>query len=164
MGYLPRYLHIQQGYYVIAVVLLVASIIVGRKISMGLFIAYSFLVIVTTILRRIPGEQASVILTPFWSYREMNTNDFIWFEVRANILMFIPIGILLPLCIKKKPLLWGIGFSVVIELIQLITHKGTCETDDVISNTIGFLIGYAIITILRLLFRFLFGLWQKYWK
>ena len=79
----------------------------------------------------------------------MNSNSFIYFEVRANILLFIPIGFLLPLVVKKMPLLWGIGFSLLIEIIQFITRRGTCETDDVISNTIGLLIGYAIVTTLR---------------
>ena len=142
-------------------ILFLACVAIKHNISLGLLIGYAFLVIATTILRREPGEQASVILTPFWSYKETFLNSFMWFEVRANILLFIPIGFLLPLNAKKKPLLLGILFSVVIEFIQLITHRGTCETDDLISNTIGLLIGFIIVTIVRILLHLFLKLLKK---
>ena len=91
----------------------------------------------------------SIILEPFWSYKEAAVNDFTSFEVQANILLFIPIGFLLPTFVKRKPLLWGVGISVFIEIIQLITLRGTCETDDVISNTIGMLIGYCAFIVCK---------------
>lgn len=102
-------------------------------------------------------------MTPFWSYKEMSIDDFMYFEVRANVLLFIPIGFLLPMNVKKWPLLCGIGFSLVIEITQFITHRGTCETDDVISNTIGFLIGYAIVMTLKWTIVMLSKLIKK-WK
>lgn len=148
----------------IAAILFITFATAKRNVSLGLLIAYSFLVMVTTIIGRSPGEHASVILTPFWSYKEMSSNDFIWFEVRANILLFIPIGFLLPLSIKKNSLFWGIGFSILIEMVQLVTHRGTCETDDVISNTFGILIGYFTLIVLKTLLSLLLGWWKKLQK
>lgn len=42
-------------------------------------------------------------------------------------------------------LIAGITTSIVIELLQLITKTGTCETDDVICNTVGCAIGSLVV-------------------
>lgn len=125
-----------------------------RRIGLSLLIPYLFLTLVATVFTRSPSAEARIMLEPFWTYRQYFTDEFTWFEIRANVLLFIPIGILLPLVIKKPawlPPIIGIGISVIIELIQLITHRGMCETDDVISNTIGFLIGYVVYFLIRVL-------------
>jgi len=64
--------------------------------------------------------------------------------------MFVPFGILLPLLSDKFKRLWktvGIGFtaSILIEIAQFITGRGQASTDDVITNTLGALIGYGLI-------------------
>lgn len=117
-----------------------------RRIGLSCLIPYLFLVFAVTVFLRSPNEGSSLILEPFKSYRQYYTNDFMWFEIRANILLFIPIGFFVPMTIKKPawlPLLIGAGISVSIELLQLVLHRGTCETDDVISNSIGLIIGFA---------------------
>lgn len=123
-----------------------------RRIALSLLIPYLFLTLVATVFTRSPSAEARIMLEPFWTYRQYFTDDFTWFEIRANVLLFIPIGFLLPMVIKKpvwlSPII-GIGISVIIELIQLIAHRGTCETDDVISNTIGFLIGFAAFWLIK---------------
>ena len=48
----------------------------------------------------------------------------------------------------KGAMLLGLITSVTIELLQLITRTGTCETDDVICNTVGCAIGAMIGTTL----------------
>ena len=76
-------------------------------------------------------------------------------EILLNIIMFIPIGLLIGGSMPKqrgKVLLIGCVLSIVIETLQLITGRGLCETDDVIHNTIGCLIGYSLSA---LLFRLL---------
>ena len=75
-----------------------------------------------------------------------------------NILMFVPFGILLPLLSDKFKRLWktvGIGFavSILIEIVQFITGRGQASTDDVITNTLGALIGYGLIMA-----------WQNVWN
>ena len=50
------------------------------------------------------------------------------------------------------PLIAGVGVSVTIELLQLVLRRGTCETDDVISNSIGMLIGFVVFWTLKAAF------------
>ena len=65
-----------------------------------------------------------------------------------NILMLIPLGFLVPLIWKdyrkwNKTILLGAGFSLMIEISQLVTTRAT-DINDLIANTIGTLIGYVI--------------------
>lgn len=39
--------------------------------------------------------------------------------------------------------------SLIIELLQLVMLKGCAEMDDIIHNTIGCMIGYGILYLLR---------------
>lgn len=138
----------------LGVLILARRLDLVRRIALSLLIPYLFLSIVATVFTRSPSEEAQIMLEPFRTYRQYFTDEFTWFEIRANVLLFIPIGFLLPMVIKKPvwlPPIIGIGISVIIELIQLITHRGMCETDDVISNTIGFLIGYVVYFLIRVL-------------
>ena len=136
----------------IGVLIIARRLELVRRIAMSLLIPYLFLTIVATVFTRSPSAEAQIMLEPFRTYRQYYTDDFTWFEIRANVLLFIPIGFLLPMVIKKPvwlPPIIGIGISVIIEVIQLITHRGLCETDDVISNTIGFLIGFAVFWLVK---------------
>lgn len=68
-----------------------------------------------------------------------------------NIVLFIPLGILLPyINIKmnkvRYPVLIGMLFSLVIELSQLVNNRST-DIDDFILNTVGAVIGYGIFNI-----------------
>ena len=73
-----------------------------------------------------------------------------------NILMLVPFGFLVPFIWKNyrklyKTVLLGSGFSLMIELSQLITTRAT-DINDLIANTIGALIGYVIWKIFSLCF------------
>ncbi len=74
-----------------------------------------------------------------------------------NILLFVPMSILLAMAynIFKKPL-YNIGFafcfSVFLETMQLITGRGYCQIDDVITNTLGAIIGFALYSIVKAIF------------
>lgn len=120
-----------------------------RRIGLSVLIPYLFLTFSVTVFLRSPSETASINLEPFYSYKQYYLNDFTWFEIRANALLFIPIGILLPMVVRKPglPLLIGVGISVTIELLQFLLHRGLCETDDVISNSIGLFTGYCVFLI-----------------
>ncbi|MDD3839476.1 MAG: VanZ family protein [Clostridia bacterium] len=72
----------------------------------------------------------------------------------GNIIGFMPYGFLAPLLetdIKdyKKALKAGLFISLTFEVIQLITGLGSFDVDDLILNTLGTILGYAI-------FRFAF--------
>ena len=64
----------------------------------------------------------------------------------GNIIIFIPLGILIPLLYKissKKVILIGFLISLLIEIIQLFLKRGT-DIDDLILNTLGVFIGTLI--------------------
>ena len=63
--------------------------------------------------------------------------------------MFVPVGILVSCLWERKGLLIAIGLSLSIEILQLITQTGLCESDDVIHNTIGAVIGIGIVMVFR---------------
>jgi len=90
-----------------------------------------------------------VELTPFWSYEAIRNGAYAMLpETVMNMIVFIPIGLMVALAFKqvvwKTVLMVGVGLSVSIELLQLLSKKGCCETDDVIHNTIGCAIGYGL--------------------
>ncbi len=65
-----------------------------------------------------------------------------------NIVLFIPAGMFLPLLWKefqnfKKTAVFGFGLSLVIEVLQIFTFR-LSDVDDLITNTLGSMIGYVI--------------------
>ena len=65
-----------------------------------------------------------------------------------NILLFVPLGFLLPTIWKeyrsaKKTLFAGLGISLLIEILQLFTFRLT-DIDDLITNTAGAILGYYL--------------------
>lgn len=66
-----------------------------------------------------------------------------------NVLLFIPLGILLPVIWPrfdslKSVLLWVLCFSTLIELMQLFNFR-TTDINDLITNTGGAALGYLLI-------------------
>ena len=86
------------------------------------------------------------------SSNTINTNIVIT-NLLANTLMFIPMGMALPVLFKEKfNKLWKIIIFVVtlvlvIEIIQFLTFTGSADIDDLILNVIGAILGYGIISI-----------------
>ena len=89
-------------------------------------------------------------LTPFWSWWEAASGNLgLLREIVLNIILFLPIGILLPFVFGKKillryALLAGISFSFIVECSQLLFCRGLFEWDDIIDNSIGAIIGCII--------------------
>ena len=66
-------------------------------------------------------------------------------HIFLNYLMFVPVGIMAPrLCSYRTAVKYAMFFSITIEVLQLMTMRGTCEIDDVIGNTFGVIIGCYI--------------------
>ena len=75
-------------------------------------------------------------------------------NIIGNIVMFIPVGIVWPICFHKldnikKTVFAGICFIIFIELSQLLCIERHTDIDDVILNTSGVLIGAWIIFAIR---------------
>ncbi|MET1249037.1 VanZ family protein [Sporolactobacillus sp. STCC-11] len=73
-------------------------------------------------------------------------------EIRANILAFIPLGIYI--CMIKtswpfvKKMLTIVGLTFVYELIQFIFAIGRTDITDLLSNTLGGIIGIGVYALL----------------
>lgn len=70
-------------------------------------------------------------------------------NIIGNITMFIPVGIVWPVCFKKldtigKVTLAGFGFTLFIEITQLPFYDRCSDFDDLVLNTLGVAIGAAI--------------------
>ena len=77
-----------------------------------------------------------------------STNDIL-INLIGNITMFIPLGIVWPSVYKDlnkhwKILLAGIVFSLVIEILQLPFYDRVSDIDDLLLNSLGFIIGYLL--------------------
>ena len=75
-------------------------------------------------------------------------------NVIGNTSMFIPIGIILPSILKRldnhfKAIAAGIGFSLCIEIAQLPFYDRVSDVDDLILNSLGYVIGYLLLLAVR---------------
>ncbi len=85
----------------------------------------------------------------FWTYRAIEDGQkYLIADIANNILMFIPVGMLAGLLSKTyawwRVLFFGMAMSLSIELLQFHLKRGLCETDDVIHNSLGCLLGYIM--------------------
>ena len=72
----------------------------------------------------------------------------------GNTTMFIPIGIVWPCVFKElntpgKVIAAGIGFSLCIEILQLPFYDRVTDVDDLILNTLGYVVGYGIYLLVK---------------
>ena len=124
--------------------------ILSKKWSVGLLIGYVLIILGETVIFRTPGGSYHYKLQLFWSYTIWERAQA---EILANIYVYIPLGLIAGNLWKWKGILIGLGFSLSIELLQLITRRGWFEFDDLIHNTLGTLIGVAIYIIIMKLIK-----------
>lgn len=84
----------------------------------------------------------------FWIYRHLLGQKAVLLNLLGNVLAFVPYGLLLPLLWHRQRhfyriLLLSFDFSLLIEVIQLVTKVGCFDVDDLILNTLGGVIGYG---------------------
>ena len=135
----------------------------GRKILLAEFIVYCCFVVYATFLSRSVAVTYSYRLQAFSSARaafaldgslwDMIRGDFSILRITSpqslegivgNILLFIPMGYLLPQLGRLsgfKVVLIGAACSAAIEFGQLLTKLGMLDVDDFIFNTAGTLLG-----------------------
>ena len=84
-------------------------------------------------------------------------NDLIPVNI-MNVVVFIPVGIQLALLLLNKLKLFKVGLFTVgfgmvistsIETLQYILNRGFSELDDVFHNTLGCLIGFLMVAIIK---------------
>ena len=134
--------------WLIVVALVVWLIDGGRITPRPLLAAYILFILMETIIGRKTGV-GRVELVPFWSY----SHPELRMEIVLNYILFIPLGVLLYLCLGEnfglRVVIAGLLLSVSIELIQLLFNIGLFEFDDMIGNTVGCLIGAVIGKLIR---------------
>lgn len=83
-----------------------------------------------------------------------------------NVLLFVPLGFLLPVLWKRFcPLLWtglfGLSFSLSIELLQLLTLRAT-DINDLMTNTTGTILGWLLGRLVLWLFPSIRPSWKTW--
>lgn len=68
-----------------------------------------------------------------------------------NVLLFIPMGMFICLGKRKVHAALVIGFtsSLLIEIAEIVTKTGVFDTDDLIMNTLGALLGFCITRVIQ---------------
>ncbi|MGM9987627.1 MAG: VanZ family protein [Bacillaceae bacterium] len=100
----------------------------------------------------------------------LNLKPFIWVnetytmgfdkmirQLLLNILMFVPLGVLLPMIFKSLRSFWKLALctlsiTILIEVLQYFTGR-SADIDDVIMNGLGGIIGYGVFVLLNRVFR-----------
>lgn len=120
-----------------------------RNTIIVLFFAITIsLLLWMTLISRV-GKNFRHIYPPFWSYKAILRGDWTAFvENVGNILIFIPFGMAMALFKQigiRKSLLVGLTASLIIESSQWCFWLGSFEIDDLLHNTVGTIIGVALV-------------------
>ncbi len=122
----------------------------GLRFSAALFfVEYVVLLLCSTVLFRTTSDVYKYDWRPFWSYKAIEDGRVeLLPENIMNVVVFMPIGLLLGLVFGNikwwQVLLVGSIISLSIEVMQFWLKRGFAETDDIMHNTLGCLIGYGI--------------------
>ena len=142
------------GFIVFALILLR----IDRRTAWPVLVVYIFAVLYFTMLSRTPGAERKALTVPFQTIRNavdwrngwfMVVNRMNLFELMANVLLFMPLGCLLPTLFRfarhwfvAVPL--GFLGSLAIEVTQYYTRLGCFDVDDLIANTLGAAAGFLV--------------------
>ncbi len=138
-----------------------------RNIAWLLLTEYVFLIYSSTVIcRKVSEGIAGHNFSLFWSYEAIkNGRDDLIAENIMNVVVFVPVGTLLGLIILKTQnrrndlrtritqisLIVGTGLVISgsIEVLQYFLKRGFSEFDDVFHNTLGCLIGFMMVAIIK---------------
>lgn len=106
--------------------------------------------------------QGNINLKPFRTIRNLlhaarfylehyGSMYYVHFAIRnvgGNLLLFIPLGVFLPMLWKRQRKFWlclltVMGLISMVEALQLFTTLGSMDVDDLILNTVGASLGFA---------------------
>ena len=124
----------------------------SSALLLPILIFYLSFVTAITLVERVPTKKAKYQLELFWSYRAiMSGSTELIGEVFWNVVLFVPIGLLVSALLHRHQWLSavsGILLSAGIEAMQLLTHRGLFEFDDIVHNGLGALIGFFLFFLL----------------
>ena len=122
----------------------------------GVMIIYFILLFFLLFRKKAAGSFQSVNLIPFHSIGaylfsdDMVSRAFALSNLLGNIAIFIPMGVYLPLLIRRKSIFVN---TVCVALISAVVAVGSADIDDVILNTVGGLIGVSLFRVMELLLK-----------
>ncbi|GGG66554.1 VanZ family protein [Edaphobacter dinghuensis] len=74
-------------------------------------------------------------------------------NLMGNIIPFMPIGLLAPLVFRsitwQKALALGVAIGLTFETMELIFRVGIFDVDDIMTNALGVLLGYAVFAMFK---------------
>ncbi|WP_312473139.1 VanZ family protein [Neobacillus sp.] len=131
------------------------SIRISYRLFLSLFILYSIGLLILLFLR--PNDQSynSMNLIPFSTISFYLSGKVNWliafYNLAANVGLFIPYGIYLLLKNYSPLKLIFIPMVLIafIEIMQLITHRGSLDIDDLILNLAGVFLGYLFFPLFK---------------
>ncbi len=122
-------------------------------IALTLQIVTPKFIINTSGIHIIHQDLDNINIIPFYFIKDfynecilLNNYNYLFINIFGNILLFIPIGFLLPYLFNikyKRVMLYGIMFSFIVEIIQIWLPRVT-DIDDIILNNIGVYIGILL--------------------
>lgn len=110
------------------------------------------LIFALTLIGRKSAAVPELVLIPSVFVHDFSIpNDEVPRTMFMNFLLFLPLGMSLPFALPKRikhkalvTIVTGIVLSLTAEVIQYFFHFGRCETDDLIMNTLGAVIGTTV--------------------
>ena len=131
-----------------------------------IFGTYIYANLIETLLFREVHFVRTAKPVPLWSYREALhliggfgiTDHPLLYQIILNIILYIPMGYLLPFVWKKLQsptwVSWpvvciGMLCSVLTECTQFVFRIGLFELDDIMNNTLGCFIGYMLYSFIQ---------------
>lgn len=118
------------------------------------------LILMITVLGRSHETAREISLIPFISFENAKLQPELYRAMFMNVLLFMPFGLSFPFVLHNKTwysvcvtALIGGGLSIGVEVLQYILYLGKCETDDVIMNVFGVLIGTSSFVICQMMTR-----------
>ena len=122
----------------------------GAQLLLWFLVAVYFAMMLSiTLLSREPGSRTGVDLKLFETWGSQRLPDRYFVE---NILLFLPFGALLPAAVPFLRRWWccvyaAFATSMMLETVQLLTERGFCQLDDVVTNTFGAAMGYLVFAL-----------------
>lgn len=122
-------------------------LLLGQRIRPGMTITFT-----TPVAERMNLKPFATIDLYLYLLKNTKNTDLLihsWVNLLGNVVMFIPLGYLLPKTFRplRKFLLLVLCVVVsitLVEILQLVTCLGSCDVDDLILNVAGAIIGYLI--------------------
>jgi glycopeptide antibiotics resistance protein len=133
------------------------KLLLNKYLVLSAFALYSACLLVLLFFRPGNNAYASYNLEPFSTieFYLAGRVDFLvaFYNLAANVILFIPFGVFLIFLMKKKSfftlLVIPIASISAIEITQFLSRRGSLDIDDLILNLLGVFLGYALSPLLQ---------------